>query len=275
MILFPNAKINLGLNILARRADGYHDIATVFYPIGWRDALEVVPSRESETGCRLHLSGMPVDAPVEDNLVVRAYCLLSEMHPLPGVEVYLHKVIPYGAGLGGGSSDATFMMLLLRDLFSIPVRNDELAASVVHLGADCPFFLYNRPMLAEGIGDRLSPVEVSLRGYSLVLVKSQVSVSTAEAYSSVTLSRPEKPLSEILSFPVEKWREMLGNDFERSVFAQYPLLSHIKQQLYDLGAIYASLSGSGSALYGLFRLVPEEVERFFPHCQVWTGECAY
>ena len=163
MLLFPNAKINLGLNILSRRPDKYHDIATIFYPVGWCDALEVVPAADRESGCDLHLSGLAIDGRAEDNLVVKAYRILSRRYPIPPVEAYLHKVIPFGAGLGGGSSDASTMLLLLRRLFSLPADDDELAACATQLGADCPFFIYNRPMLAEGIGDRLSPVGLSLQ----------------------------------------------------------------------------------------------------------------
>lgn len=275
MILFPNAKINLGLNILSRRPDKYHDIATIFYPVGWCDALEVVPAADRESGCDLHRSGLAIDGRAEDNLVVKAYRILSRRYPMPPVEAYLHKVIPYGAGLGGGSSDASTMLLLLRRLFSLPADDDELAACAAQLGADCPFFIYNRPMLAEGIGDRLSPVDLSLQGYTLFLVKPPIAVSTAEAYSRVVPALPGEPLSAVVQRPVSEWKDCLVNDFEKSVFSHYPELARFKARLYACGAVYASMSGSGSTLYALFRSLPEDIEREFPGCCVWSGPCQY
>ncbi len=273
MLLFPNAKINLGLNILSRRPDKYHDISTVFYPVGWSDALEVISAKDARKECRLHLSGLPVDGDVQDNLVVKAYRMLAQDYPLPSVEVYLHKAIPFGAGLGGGSADASCMLRLLRDMFSLPLSDDGLAVYAARLGADCPFFIYNRPMLAEGIGERLSPIDISLRGYFLVLVKPEISVSTADAYSLVTPAVPSLSLPDVLSRPVVEWKELLVNDFEKSVFKHYPVLSHLKQQLYDKGAVYVSMSGSGSTMYGLFEILPKEL--YFPDSRIWTGTCAY
>ena len=273
MLLFPNAKINLGLNILSRRPDKYHDISTVFYPVGWSDALEVISAEDDRKECRLHLSGLPVDGDVQDNLVVKAYRMLAQDYPLPSVEVYLHKAIPFGAGLGGGSADASCMLRLLRDMFSLPLSDDDLAVYAARLGADCPFFIYNRPMLAEGIGERLSPIDISLRGYFLVLVKPEISVSTADAYSLVTPAVPSLSLPDVLSRPVVEWKELLVNDFEKSVFKHYPVLSHLKQRLYDKGAVYVSMSGSGSTMYGLFEILPKEL--YFPDSRIWTGTCAY
>lgn len=275
MLLFPNAKINLGLNILSRRPDKYHDISTVFYPVGWSDALEVIPAEDDQKECRLHLSGLPVDGDVQDNLVVKAYRMLTQDYTLPSVEVYLHKAIPFGAGLGGGSADASCMLRLLRDLFSLPLSDDGLAVYAARLGADCPFFIYNRPMLAEGIGERLSPIDISLRGYFLVLVKPEISVSTAEAYSLVTPAVPSLSLPDVLSQPVGEWKELLVNDFEKSVFEHYPVLSRLKQQLYDKGAAYVSMSGSGSTMYGLFEVLPEGIDLDFPDSHIWTGACMY
>ena len=275
MLLFPNAKINVGLNILSRRPDKYHDISTVFYPVGWSDALEVIPVEDDRKECRLHLSGLPVDGDVQDNLVVKAYRMLMQDYTLPSVEVYLHKAIPFGAGLGGGSADASCMLRLLRDLFSLPLSDDGLAVYAARLGADCPFFIYNRPMLAEGIGERLSPIDISLRGYFLVLVKPEISVSTAEAYSLVTPAVPSLSLPDILSQPVGEWKELLVNDFEKSVFEHYPVLSRLKQQLYDKGAVYVSMSGSGSTMYGLFEVLPEGIDLDFPDSHIWTGACMY
>ena len=275
MITFPNAKINLGLQIISRRPDRYHNLATVFYPVGWSDALEIVPASVPAGECRLHVSGIVIEGDAHNNLVVKAYRLLAEDFSLPAVDIYLHKNIPFGAGLGGGSADASFMLRMLRDLFSLPLSDDDLARYAVRLGADCPFFIYNRPMLAEGIGDVLSPIEVSLTGYSLVLVKPSVSVSTAEAYSLVTPSIPVIPLCKILQCPISLWRDVLTNDFERSVFSHYPQLARLKWRLYDAGAVYASMSGSGSTLYALFTDLPADLSSRFPDCQLWSGPCLY
>ena len=274
MITFPNAKINLGLYVLSRRSDNYHNLSTLFYPVAWSDALEVVPATDGE-GCRLHTSGIAIGGDPQNNLVAKAYRLLAADYQLPPVEAYLHKNVPFGAGLGGGSADAAFMLRLLRDLCGLPLDDDALARYAAQLGADCPFFVYNRPMLAEGIGDNLSPVDLSLKGLHIVLVKPSVSVSTAEAYASVVPATPPVALPDIVKRPVAEWKELLMNDFEKSIFPRYPQLAELKQRLYDLGAVYAAMSGSGSTIYGLFESVPERISEQFPHCCVWSGECAW
>ncbi len=257
MIRFPNAKINIGLNITRRRADGYHDIETVFYPIGWKDALEIVPSEQSNEGCSYHGSGLNIDCSPEKNLVFKAYALLKNDFPLPPVDIYLHKVIPYGAGLGGGSSDAASMLLLLNEWANLGLTLDELAVYASKLGADCSFFIYNKPLFAQGIGNLFEPLELSLAGYYLVLVKPPVFVSTAEAYASVTPTLPEVSLKELLKMPVREWKGRVNNDFEESVFARSPLIREIKEQLYLSGALYASMSGSGSSVYAIFAQEPD------------------
>ena len=251
MITFPNAKINLGLNIVARRPDGYHDIETVFYPIGLTDVLEVVPSRNGVT--RLHTLGNKVDCEPEKNLVMKAFRLMkSKVQGLQPVEIYLYKHIPDGAGLGGGSADASFMLKMLDEMSGAGLVEDELAALASQLGADCAFFVHNTPMYATGIGNRFSPVTVDLSGYVLLLVKPPVSVSTAAAYAKVKPHASEQYIPEVLQRPVEEWRDVLKNDFEPSVFAQFPQLAAIKQSIYDSGALYASMSGSGSSLFGIY-----------------------
>jgi 4-diphosphocytidyl-2-C-methyl-D-erythritol kinase len=248
MICFPNAKINLGLNVVGKRPDGYHNIETVFYPIPVRDALEVV---EADTFSFLQ-TGIPVDAPVAENLVVKAMNLLKAYYPLPPLEVHLQKVIPFGAGLGGGSSDAAFMLKLLNDFLQldIPVERLEEMASV--LGADCPFFIRNTPVFATGTGNLFEPVSLSLRGYSLCLVTPGIAVSTPDAYAMITPKQPVKSLKEIIKTPVSEWKHTMVNDFEESVFTKYPLIKEIKEELYEAGAVYASMSGSGSSVFGLF-----------------------
>ena len=249
MITFPNAKVNLGLNIVERRPDGYHNIETVFYPIPLTDVLEIVPAT-GETSLTCY--GNSVDCPAEKNLVMRAYRLLQERYDLPPVEMYLYKHIPDGAGLGGGSSDAAHALVMLNKMFELDLTDAELAAMAVTLGADCAFFIYNRPMMATGIGDVLSPVEVDLKGKNLLLVKPPVGVDTRTAYSRVTPQVPEMALTDIISRPVASWDGLLINDFEPSVFTALPQLWLIKASLIDAGAQYAAMSGSGSTVFGIF-----------------------
>ena len=249
MITFPNAKINLGLNIVERRPDGYHNIETVFYPIPLTDVLEIVPA-EGETSLTCY--GNKVDCPPEKNLVMKAYRLLQEKYDLPPVAIHLYKHIPDGAGLGGGSSDAAHTLLMLNSMFDLGVPRDDLAAMAATLGADCAFFIYNRPMMATGIGDVLSPIEVNLQGKSLLLVKPPFGVDTRTAYSRVVPAPATVDLSHTIARPVEMWDGTLKNDFEPSVFAALPQLWLIKAQLFDAGAEYAAMSGSGSTVFGLF-----------------------
>lgn len=270
MITFPNAKINIGLHITARRPDGYHDIETLFYPISLNDILEIVPASGKET--TLSVTGIAVGGETEDNLVMRAYRLLQRLYDLPPVEMHLHKIIPFGAGLGGGSSDAAFALRMLRDLFALPLSDDDLARQASKLGADCPFFIYNRPLIATGIGDCFSPIDFSLRGKYIVLVKPPVSVATAEAYSRVVPALPAQSLREKLSSPIDKWRNNIVNDFERSVFPAHPRIAAVKQQLYELGAVYAAMSGSGSTVFGIFD-APCPYLHTFADCFVYDGEC--
>lgn len=251
MITFPNAKINLGLNIVDRRPDGYHNIETVFYPVPLTDVLEIVPANDGDE-TTLTCYGNKVDCPPEKNLVMKAYRLLQEQYGLPAVAMHLYKHIPDGAGLGGGSSDAAHALVMLNKMFSLGLSDRELAAHAVTLGADCAFFIYNRPMLATGIGDVLSPIDVNLKGRTLLLVKPAMGVDTRTAYSRVKPQAPATPLTEILSRPINSWDGMLVNDFEPSVFAALPQLWLIKARLLDAGAQYAAMSGSGSTIFGIF-----------------------
>lgn len=251
MISFPNAKINLGLNIVERRPDGYHNIETVFYPIPLTDVLEIVPAVDGAQ-TTLNCYGNPVDCPPEKNLVMKACRLMQERYNLPAVSMHLYKHIPDGAGLGGGSSDAAHALIMLNKLFHLGLTDDELAAMAVKLGADCAFFIYNRPMLATGIGDVLSPIDVTLKGKIILLVKPPVGVDTRTAYSRVTPQAPTIPLTDIISRPLPSWDGLLVNDFEPSVFAALPQLWLIKARLLDAGAQYAAMSGSGSTIFGIF-----------------------
>ncbi len=264
MIAFPNAKINLGLNVVEKRPDNYHNIETFFVPIGLKDILEVVHNTESQDSYVMEDSGIKIDAPVSENICIKALELLRSDHNIGPVKIHLHKVIPFGAGLGGGSSDGAFMLKLLNDLFELGLSNDKLKEYAVRLGADCPFFIDNEPMFATGIGEILNPVKLDLSGLYFVLVVPRIHVSTPDAYRFVKPGRPDFPANEMIKQPVEEWKGKIINDFENSVFRQYPKIKEIKDHLYKYGAVYASMSGSGSSVYGFFIEKPDiEIEDSF------------
>lgn len=252
MITFPNAKINLGLNITEKRPDGYHNLETIFYPIPVEDALEIHILSDGNEKFRLHQAGLEIAGEVESNLVVKAYKLLDEQFDLPPVDIHLFKHIPSGAGLGGGSADAAFMLKLLNEKFNLELSNEILEEYAARLGADCAFFIQNIPTYAEGIGNVFSPVSLSLKEYQLWLVKPDIFVSTRDAFSQIKPRHPEMSLKEIIQMPVSEWKKYMKNDFEESVFPQFPAIGEIKEEMYRQGAIYASMSGSGSSVYGLF-----------------------
>lgn len=264
MLLYPNAKINLGLNIVARRPDGYHDIETIFYPIPLQDALEVTTADRFS----FRLSGNQLDCAAGDNLVIRVLKMVEAEFTLPELDIHLFKHIPSGAGLGGGSSDAAFMLKLLNEQFSLGMNDDEMELRLATIGADCPFFVRNRPVFATGTGNVFTPISLDLSGWTLVLVKPDVYVSTRDAYAAVQPARPTMPLTEIAQRPVEEWQQLMINDFEASIFPRYPEIAAIKDLIQDQGAVYAAMSGSGSAVYGLFRQPLENVEEIFAGCFV-------
>lgn len=257
MIRFPIAKINLGLNVVARRPDGYHDLETVFYPVPIKDALEVQVMDElfpSAYDCDLKVTNLNIEGDEQKNLVVRAYNLLKRDFPQMGrVHAHLYKAIPTQAGMGGGSSDCAAMILLLNDLFGLKLSEQQMIDYAAKLGADCAFFIIGKPAYAEGIGEKLVPIDLNLSGYHLGVVRPDIPVSTKEAFSLVKPMRPTENCREVVAQPVGTWRERLTNDFEQSVFALHPEIGQIKEQLYALGADYAAMSGSGSALFGLFQ----------------------
>lgn len=269
MLTFPNAKINLGLNITEKRPDGYHNLETVFYPVPVEDALEIIPLPDAPRGtCTLHLAGQEIAGTLEDNLVAKAYRMLDADFGLPAVDIHLLKRIPSGAGLGGGSSDAAFMLKMLNEQFGLGLTEDSLEAYAARLGADCAFFVRNRPTFAEGIGNIFSPLpSFSLSGYRLLLVKPDVFVSTRDAFARIKPRRADASPKEIVRLPVEKWRGRLVNDFEESVFPQFPLIGETKDEMYRLGAVYASMSGSGSSVFGLFKNEVQGYD-FGPHAFV-------
>ena len=267
MICFPNAKINLGLNVVSKRPDGYHNIETVFYPIPVKDALEIVNAEKLS----FTQTGIQVDAPIEKNLVIKALNLLKTHYEVPPLEIHLLKAIPFGAGLGGGSADAAFMLKLLNDFCKLNIQNDELEKIAATIGADCPFFIRNIPVFATGTGNIFEPVELSLKGYHLCLIKPDVAVSTPEAYSLMTPAAPVLSLKEIVNRPVSEWKELMINDFEQSVFTRHPVIGQIKEALYKAGAVYASMSGSGSSVFGLFE-APTQLKNQFSDSFVWEGQ---
>ena len=255
MIVFPNCKINLGLNIVNRRPDGYHDLETVFYPVSsLHDALEVtIASAPTTAGYSFEQYGNTVDCEPAKNLVVKAYLLLKKSFPnIPPIDIHLIKHIPSGAGLGGGSADAAFMLKLLNDLCELQLTTEELEQYAAQLGADCAFFIQNQPTFATGIGNIFSPINLSFKGYQIIIVKPDVFVSTKEAFAHIHPQRPTEAITDILQAPITEWRHRLVNDFEASIFPQHPQIEVIKQQLYDKGATYASMSGSGSSVFGIF-----------------------
>lgn len=272
MIKFPCAKINLGLNIVSKRSDGYHNLETVFYPIPLYDALEIKHMDEefpSENDCDLKVTGNAIECDENNNLVVKAYNLIAEDYKLPRVHAHLYKRIPSQAGLGGGSSDAAHMIKLLDERFRLNIGNAEMERYAAKLGADCAFFIGCEPSYATGIGDQLMPADGpkgNLNGYYIFLVKPDIAVSTKEAYANIIPHTPKICCKEIVHQSIYTWKEQLVNDFELSVFTNHPELSNIKNKLYEKGAIFAQMSGSGSSIYGLFKEEPKELEGLFPDC---------
>jgi 4-diphosphocytidyl-2-C-methyl-D-erythritol kinase len=250
MLRFPDCKINLGLYVTARRNDGYHDLETVFYPVPLRDALEIVPSADTS----IHISGKAVAGDVKDNLVWKAYQLLKDAFPekVKPLDIYLHKAIPMGAGMGGGSADGAFMLQLVNDFFALGLTREALAEKALLLGSDCPFFIYNTPQIAYGRGEQLSPVNIDLSAYSLQLVCPGIHVSTGKAFSMLTPKPADFDLKLLDRTPVAEWKSRVRNDFEAPVFAMHPELQEIKNMLYEAGAVYAAMSGSGSTVFGIF-----------------------
>lgn len=270
MLLLPNCKINIGLNIVSKRSDGYHNLETVFFPIPLRDNLEFKEIENEDVPYRLVSGGVPIEGKPEDNLIVKVYLDMKAEFNLPALELCLYKNIPMGAGLGGGSSDAAAMMKGLNEAYNLQLSAEDMEKRLAKFGADCPFFVRNKPAYATGIGDELTNCNVSLKDKFIVLVKPDVFVSTKEAYAHITPKLPAIPLAEAIKLPIETWKEQIVNDFEQSVFPFHPELPAIKQTLYDMGAVYASMSGSGSTMYGIFNRPTPEANEVFDKCFVYT-----
>ncbi|MFZ9695502.1 MAG: 4-(cytidine 5'-diphospho)-2-C-methyl-D-erythritol kinase [Chitinophagaceae bacterium] len=254
MIVFPNCKINLGLYIVNKRTDGYHDLETVFYPVPLKDALEIIPlSAEKKGTIEFTQTGLVIEGDPNNNICAKAYQLMQQHFPeLPGLKIHLHKQIPMGAGLGGGSADGALLLATVNNKFNLEIAAEQLSKMALELGSDCPFFLYNKPCLAFGRGERLAPLDFTLADYKLVLINPGIPISTAQAFKGVSPQPNSLSLKEIIMSPPTSWKNKLKNQFEETVFPQFPSLKDLKEELYQLGAVYASMSGSGSTLYGIF-----------------------
>ena len=275
MITFPVAKINLGLNVVEKRADGYHNLQTVFYPVPIMDALEIVPMSDgfpSDVDCDLKVTNITIDGDEQRNLVVRAYQLLKADYPnLPRVHAHLWKGIPTQAGMGGGSSDCGYMIRLLNETFDMGLSSEQMQQYAARLGADCAFFIESRACYAEGIGERLQPIDLDLSGWHIGVVRPDIPVPTKEAFSRIHPHYPALNCRDVVKQPVETWRDRLTNDFEESVFVLHPEIGAVKEQLYKMGATYAAMSGSGSALFGLFKDEPDALRQTFPDMFTFSG----
>ncbi len=267
MVSFPNAKINIGLNITEKRPDGYHNIETIFYPIGLCDKLSFEIAKGDETS--LSISGIKIDGDPNDNLIIRAYNLLKNNYYLPSLNIFLEKNIPFGAGLGGGSADAAFMLKMLNEEFNLNLTPIDLEKFAAELGADCPFFVLNKPVFASGIGNVFSNINISIKGYYIVLIKPNVYVSTSNAYSGVKVQKSAFSLLNLSEKSISEWKDIVVNDFEKSIFLKFPAIAAIKETLYQQGALYASMSGSGSSVYGIFDK-KVDVSTLFQDSFVWA-----
>ncbi len=257
MVIFPKAKINLGLRITGKRHDDYHDIETIFYPVGLCDALELVINTDDRGKDILTLTGIDIEASQDNNLVIRAVNILREQYNLPSLKIHLHKMIPVGAGLGGGSSDAAAALKTMNRIFELALTNNELKKLALNIGSDCPFFIDCQPAWATGRGENLKPIDAVLEGLHIILVNPGLHISTREAYMNCTPSTPGVSLSELINYPVSEWKDHIINDFEKTVFEKFPQIGIIKRVLYKQGALFSLMSGSGSTVYGIFAEKPQ------------------
>lgn len=272
MLIFPNSKINLGLNVTAKREDGYHNLETIFYPINICDALEVNYADEGHINDDiLVIRGVEIEGDVKDNLILKAVNLLRKDYDFPKLKFNLLKKIPMGAGLGGGSADGAYTLRLLNDFLCLSLSNIQLAEYALKLGADCPFFIYNTPMYAEGVGEILTSINLSIEDHIITVVKPNLFISTKEAFENIKPKTSKYSLVDIISRPIEEWHKLLKNDFEESLFQKYPILQHIKQKLYENGAIYSSMSGSGSSIFAISKQPIKNLEKDFSDFFIWES----
>lgn len=267
MVSFPPCKVNLGLSILNKRSDGYHNIETCFYPVPWRDVLEVIKSDTFE----FTASGIVIPGSMDENLCVKAYYLLKKDFDIDPVKIHLHKIIPMGAGLGGGSSDAAHTLLLLNEVFELKLNHEQLRNYASRIGSDCAFFIQDRAMIGSGRGEMLTQTDLTLRNKFLVIVKPNIHVSTAEAYAGIVPGVPEVSVTDVIKLPINSWKDQLINDFEKTVFIKHPEIKQIKEQLYSAGALYVCMSGSGSSVFGIFDK-PVSLKEQFKTFLYWDGE---
>jgi len=266
MLVFPNAKINIGLNIVEKRPDGFHNISSCFYPVGWSDALEITISEKLQ----FTSDGISIPGNEADNLCLKAYYMVSEDYDIPPVHIHLLKAIPIGAGLGGGSSDAAFTISALNQLLDLHISQEKQLDYARRLGSDCAFFILNKQMYCHGKGDQFENIDLALAGKWIVMVNPGIHISTVEAYAGVKPQHPETDLKDLLKKPISSWKNEVTNDFETSLFPKYPLLSDIKEYLYKKGASYAAMSGSGSTLYGIFEK-EIDLSEHFQRYNIWQG----
>ncbi len=267
MLVFPNAKINIGLNIVKKRSDGYHNIETVFYPVDLSDILEFV---ETTKNTKFANTGINLDIEEKDNLTLKAYKLLRKEFNLPELEIHLHKIIPTGAGLGGGSSDASFMLKSLNDHFKLKISDNSLEDLAQQLGSDCPVFIKNKAVFAEGTGNIFSEIKLDLSKYFILIVKPDIHIPTKVAFSEIQAVPPKKSLKNLITLSVNEWKKNILNDFENTIFKSFPEIKKIKDTLYESGAVYAQMSGSGAAVYGIFNdkpVIPDEFLTYFYYIQ--------
>ncbi len=271
MISFPNCKINIGLHITAKRNDGYHNIETIMTPVQWCDGLEIVINNDAASKVEFKSSGIRFNSDKENNLCIKAYKLLAERFPLPPVKFHLHKIIPIGAGLGGGSSDSAFVLKMLNELFKLNLSTDELEKLAAQLGSDCPFFLHNKTLFCYERGDKFENVQIKEKEYFVVLVKPKLHVNTIQAYSWITPIKRKQSIKKLIELPIEEWKLNIFNDFENAVFERYPTIKNIKARLYKQGALYASMSGSGSTVFGIFN-EKKHLSTYFRSSTVFEGK---
>ncbi len=264
MIVFPNAKINLGLNVTSKREDGYHNLESVFYPIEWKDILEIIESKELV----FESSGISIPGNPKDNLCLKAYELVKKDFHISPVHIHLHKVIPIGAGLGGGSADAAFTLKLLNQLFELNISTNQLVEYARNLGSDCAFFIENVPVFAMGKGDEFEPVKINLEDKKIILVNPNIHISTSEAYAGILPQVPDVSIRDLIQQPIATWKASIKNDFESALARNFPQIEEIKQELYNQGAIYAAMTGSGSTVYGIFDSKP--ILTFPKDYYIWT-----
>ena len=264
MILFPNAKINIGLNINEKRKDGYHNLETIFYPIGLADILEIQQSKENQS--RFKNTGLQLRISKDNNLCFKAFQLIKKHYAIPELNFHLHKIIPYGGGLGGGSSDASFTLKALNQMFNLSIASETLKSMAEKIGSDCPFFIDNKPCLAWEKGNQTKPIDLPLKGMHLLLLIPNVQIDTKTAYQGIVPQKKEQSLEEIVRHePIDHWYKFITNDFEKSLYPKYPELKNIKSLLIEKGALFASLSGSGSAIYGIFDKKPQWGKELKPY----------